>query len=63
LLHDFEELHSEVNRIVFINNRLKVLNNWLVNRVNKLELELADLKHDFENLDMIYSNSTYCCEN
>jgi len=41
---------------------LKALNNWLENKVNQLELELADLKVDFENLDMIYSNST-CCEN
>jgi len=37
LLHDFEELHSEANIIVVINNRLKGLNNLLENIVNKLE--------------------------
>jgi len=33
LLHDFEELHSEANKIVVMHNRLKRLNNWLENRV------------------------------
>jgi len=37
LLHYFEELHSEANRVVVINNRLKGLNNWQENRVNQLE--------------------------
>jgi len=53
LLHDFEELHSEANKIVFINNRLKGLNSWLENIVNQLEAEIIDLKNDFEHLDMI----------
>ena len=39
------------------------LHHWLENIVNQLESELADLKIDFQKLDMIYSNSTYCCEN
>jgi len=42
---------------------LKGLNSWLENRVNKLETEIADLKVDFEHLDMIYNNSTCCSEN
>ena len=29
LLHDFEELHNEANKISALNNRLKGLNNWL----------------------------------
>ena len=62
-MHDFEELHSEANKIVVVNNRLKGLNNWLENKVNKLESKLADLKTDFKNFYMIYSNSTYWREN
>jgi len=46
-----------------INNRLKGLNNWRENIVNQLETEIADLKVDFEHLDMIYNNSTCCSEN
>jgi len=34
LLHDFEELHSEANKIVVMNNRLKGLNSWLENQVS-----------------------------
>jgi len=29
LLHDFEKLHNEANKIDVINNRLKGLNGWL----------------------------------
>jgi len=36
LLHDFEELHYEANKISALNNRLKGLNNWLENRVSQL---------------------------
>jgi len=62
LLHDFEELHSEANRITVMNNRLKGLNSWLENRVSQLESETVDLKTDFEHLEMIYSNSVHCSE-
>jgi len=62
-LCEFEELHNEVNKIFVINNRLKGLNSWLENRVNKLESEIIDLKIDFEHLDMIYYNSTCSFEN
>jgi len=62
LLHDFEELHSEENKIVVMNNRLKGLNIWLENRVSQLEIEIVDLKTDFKHLEMIYSNSVDCSE-
>ena len=62
LLHDFEELHSEANKIVIMNNRLKGLNSWLENRVSQLESETVDLKTDFKHLEMIYSNSVDCFE-
>jgi len=44
LLHDFEELHSEANKIVVMNNRLKGLNSWLENKISQLESETVDLK-------------------
>jgi len=62
LLHDFEELHSEANKITVMNNQLKGLNNWLENRVSQLESETIDLKIDFQHLEMIYSNSVDCSE-
>ena len=60
LLHDFEELHSEANKIAVMNNQLKGLNSWLENRVSQLESESVDFKTDFEHLEMIYSNSVDC---
>ena len=62
LLHDFEELYGEANKIAVMNNRLKGLNNWLENRVSQLESEIVDLKTDFEHLEMIYNNSVDCSE-
>ena len=62
MLHDFEELHSEANKMVFMNNLLKGLNSWLENRVSQLESETVNLKTDFEHLEMIYSNSVDCSE-
>jgi len=43
-------------------NWLKGLNNWLENRVKDLEEELSKTKEDFENLDLIYKNSSSSCE-
>ena len=63
LLHDFEELHNEANKIFALNNWLQGLNNWLENKVSQLGKETADLKTDFEHLEMIYSNSTDCFRN
>jgi len=62
LLHDFEELQCEANKIIVMNNQLKGLNRWLENRVSQLESETVDLKTDFEHLEMIYSNSVDCSE-
>ena len=63
MLHDFEELHNEANKISALNNRLKGLNNWLENKVSQLEKETANLKTDFEHLEIIYCNSTNCFRN
>jgi len=41
---------------------LKSNNNWLKNRIKVLEEELNNSKTDFENLQMIYQNSSYKCE-
>jgi len=38
------------------------LNNWLENRVKSLEEELEKSKVDFENLDLIYNNSSCMCD-
>jgi len=62
LLHDFEELHNEANKILVMNNQLKGLNSLMENRVSQLKLEIAGLKTDFEHLEMIYSNSFDCSE-
>ena len=37
-------------------------NNWLENRVKTLEEELDNTKIDFENLEIIYKNSSCKCE-
>jgi len=56
-------LHNEANKISALNNQLKGLNNWLESKVSQLEKETADLKTNFEHLEMIYSNSTDCFRN
>jgi len=38
------------------------MNKWLVNRVKTLEEELENSKTDFENLEMLYKNSSYKCD-
>ena len=50
LLEAFKETHEEVNRLAFLNNRLKGLNNWLKNRVKTLEEELNHSKTDLQKL-------------
>ena len=59
LLQAFKESHEEANQLSLFNNRLKGLNNWLENRVKALEEELENSKTDFENLEMLYKNSSY----
>jgi len=62
LLEAFNETHEEANRLTLSHNRLKGLNNWLENRVKSLEEEFGKTKEDFENLDLIYKNSTCSCD-
>jgi len=38
------------------------MNNWLENRVKALEEELENSKTDFENLEMLYKNSSSKCD-
>jgi len=38
------------------------MNNWLENRVKALEEELENSKTDFENLEMLYKNSSCKCD-
>jgi len=62
LLQAFKETHEEANRLTFLNNHLKGMNNWLENRVKALEEELENSKTDFENLEMLYKNSSCKCD-
>jgi len=62
MLKVFNEIHEEANRLALSHNRLKDLNNWLENRIKYLEEELGKAKEDFENLDLIYKNSSSSCE-
>ena len=47
LLDTFKETHEEANMLAFIHNRLKVLSNWLENKVKPLEEELNNSKNYF----------------
>ena len=62
LLEAFQETHEEAKRLVFSNNRLKGLNNWLEKRVQKLEEELEKSKIDFENMENHCKNSSHMCD-
>jgi len=62
LLEAFKETHEETNRLALLNNRFKGLNNWLEKRVKTLEEELINSKNDFENLELIYKNSSCECD-
>jgi len=61
LFDAFKQTHEEANRLALLKNWLKGLNNWLENRVKTLEEELSNSKTDFENLEMIYQNSSRKC--
>jgi len=58
LLDAFKETHEKANRLALLNNLLKWLNKWLENRIKILEEKLSHSKTDFENLEMIYQNSS-----
>ena len=62
LLQAFQETHEEANRLALLNNRLKEKNSWLENRVKALEEDLEHSKMDFENLEIIYKNSSCKCD-
>ena len=62
LLLAFKETHEEANRLALLSNRLKGMNNWLENRVKALNEELENSKIDFENLEMLYKNSSCKCD-
>jgi len=62
LLQAFNEIHKEANRLALLNKWLKGLNNSLENRVKILEEEFNHSKTDFENLEMIYKNSSCKCD-
>jgi len=62
LLEAFNETYEKVIRLALSHNQLKGLNNWLENKVKTLEEELEKSKVDFENLDLIYKNSTCSCD-
>jgi len=48
--------------LALLNNRLKEKNNWLENSVKALEEDLENSKTDFENLEIIYKNSSCKCD-
>jgi len=62
LLQAFKETHEEANCLALLNNRLKGLTIWLENRVKELKEELENSKTDFENLEMLYKNSSCKCD-
>lgn len=62
LLEAFKEAHEEAHKLTFSNNSLKSKNNWLKIIVKVLEKDLNNSKTDFENIEMIYQNSSCKCE-
>jgi len=48
--------------LALLNNRLKEKNSWLENRVKALEEDLENSKTYFENLEIIYQNSSCKCD-
>ena len=62
LLDDFQETHQEAKRLTLLNNRLKSENNRLKEKITVLENDLNHSNVDFENLELIYQNSSCSCE-
>jgi len=62
LLDAFHEVHEEAKRLNFSNNRLKFENNKLKMKIIALENDLSNTNVDFENLELIYKNSSYNCD-
>ena len=58
LLDAFLETHEEAKRLALSNNRLKTEKNWLKEKIKVLENDLHKSNADFENLELIYQNSS-----
>ena len=58
LLDAFEETHDKAKRLILSDNRLKSENNWLKEKIKVLENDLPKSNADFENLELIYQNSS-----
>ena len=62
LLNDFQETHEDAKRLALLNNRLKSENNKLKEKITVLENGLSNTNADFENLELIYKNSSCNCD-
>jgi len=58
LFDAFQETHEKAKRLTFSNNLLKSENNWLKEKIKDLENDLPKSNADFENLELIYQNSS-----
>jgi len=58
LLNAFQETHEEAKRLALLNNRLKSENNKLKEKITVLENDLGNTNTNFENLELIYKNSS-----
>ena len=67
LLDVYNELHEEVRKLQYSNNRHKGENRWLENRLKQLETENEELKTELENIEKHKSGnckkSVINCEN
>ena len=62
LLDAFQETHEEDKKLTLSNNQLKSENNWLKEKIKALKNDLNNSNADFENLELIYQNSSYKCD-
>jgi len=62
LLNAFQETHEEAKRLTLSNNRFRSENNWLKEKLKVMEKDLSNSNADFENLEMIYQNSSCKCD-
>ena len=58
LLDAFQKTHDEAKRVTLSNNRLKSESNWLKEKIKDLENDLHKSNAKFENLELIYQNSS-----
>ena len=62
LLNAFQETHKEAKRLALLSNQLKSENNKLKEKITVLENDLSHTNADFENLELIYKNSSCNCD-